>query len=266
MGLQLVAIEPSIAMVSIPTTPTIIEINAKMGKLYDKLTNDIRFVEGISACINCGTCTAICPAAEVYNYQPRAILDAIQSRNDDAIEALLKSDTIWYCGECMSCKTRCPRQNAPGLVIQAMRKLSIEMGYFVESEKGRQQLALKRMVGESILETGYCIYMDHIDTGNFPEQGPIWDWERANAEKILPKVGANYKGDGPGALRKVPKEDLDELQRIFEVTGGIDWFNTIENFSAKKAKEMGLEIGTDKNSEYFNEVFNTNNQEKHTNQ
>ncbi|SDB85849.1 4Fe-4S dicluster domain-containing protein [Williamwhitmania taraxaci] len=236
-----------------------------MGKLYDTLSKDIRFIEGISACINCGTCTAICPAAEVYNYQPRAILDAVQGKNEEAIEAYLKSDTIWYCGECMSCKTRCPRQNAPGLVIQALRTLSIEMGYFVESEKGRQQLALKRMVGESILDTGYCVYIDHIDTESFPEQGPVWDWLRDNAEQILPKMGANYKGEGPGALRKVPQEDLDELRSIFEVTGGMAWFDTIEEHSARKAKEMGLEIGTGKDSEYFYEVFNTNNQEKHTN-
>lgn len=234
-----------------------------MGRLFERLNQDIRFMEGITACINCGTCTAICPAAEVYNYQPRAIAEIVQSRDDEAIEQLLRSDTIWYCGECMSCKTRCPRQNAPGMIIQALRSLSIETGLFVESEKGRQQLALKRMVGESILETGYCVYFDHIDTVNFPEQGPIWDWERANAEKILPKVGANYKGEGPGALRKVPQEDLDELRRIFEVTGGLEWFRIIEEHSARKAREMGLEIGTGKESEYFKEVFTYNDNSKH---
>ena len=166
----------------------------------------------------------------------------------------------------MSCVTRCPRNNAPGLIIQALRGLSIELGHFVESEKGRQQLALKRTVGDSILETGYCVYIDHINTDMYPEQGPVWDWIRDNAEQILPKVGANYKGDGPGAMRKIPQEDIDELHRIFEVSGGLDWFNKIEDFSAQKAKEMGLDIGTGKDSEYFKEVYNTNNQEKHSKQ
>jgi len=100
----------------------------------------------------------------------------------------------------------------------------------------------------------------------YPEQGPVWDWIRDNAEQILPKVGANYKGDGPGAMRKIPQEDIDELHRIFEVSGGLDWFNKIEDFSAQKAKEMGLDIGTGKDSEYFKEVYNTNNQEKHSKQ
>lgn len=107
---------------------------------------DYRLKEGLNACINCGTCTAICPAAEFYRYDPRRIVDIVQSKDEEEIEKLLKSDTIWYCGECMSCVTRCPRKNAPGLIIMALRSLSIDLGYFIESEKGRQQYLDKRLV------------------------------------------------------------------------------------------------------------------------
>ena len=92
-----------------------------MALLYDRIAQDVRFVEGLKACLNCGTCTAICPAAEFYNYDPRIIADTVQSKDDNLIEALLRSETIWYCGECMSCKTRCPRGNTPGLIIIALR-------------------------------------------------------------------------------------------------------------------------------------------------
>lgn len=236
-----------------------------MGKLFDKLNSDVRFVEGINGCINCGTCTAICPAAEVYNYEPRNIANLVQTRDDSVIEELLKGDTIWYCGECMSCKTRCPRNNAPGLIIQALRKLSIESGLFVESEKGRQQLSLKRMLGNSILETGYCVHFDHTELSMFPELGPVWQWIRDNRETVLKKVGANYQGSGPGAMRKISQENLDELEKIFEVTGGLEWFNTIEMHSERKASEMGLNKGdtTDKKSSYFREVYTKNNAQKH---
>ncbi len=234
-----------------------------MGKLFDKLNSDVRFVEGIKGCINCGTCTAICPAAEVYNYEPRTIANMVQTRDDSVIEELLRSDTIWYCGECMSCKTRCPRQNAPGMIIQALRKLSIETGLFVESEKGRQQLALKRMLGDTILETGYCVHFDHTVLEMFPELGPMWQWVRDNRKEVLSKVDANYMGEGPGAIRKISKANLDELDRIFEVTGGKDWFNKIEEDSANKAKEMGIEFSDDKKCPYFREVYTKNNQEKH---
>ena len=89
--------------------------------------------EGLHSCMNCGVCTGVCPAAEFYNYDPRQIVNIVQTRDDDAIEELLKSDTIWYCGECMSCRPRCPRGNTPGYVIQALRTLSQKLGFFVES-------------------------------------------------------------------------------------------------------------------------------------
>ncbi len=230
-----------------------------MENLYDLLLKDIRFEEGLNACMNCGVCTAICPAAEFYEYDPRKIVDIVQTRDDEAIRNLLKSETIWYCGECMSCKTRCPRGNAPGLIIMALRGLSQDLGYFTESEKGRQQLAVKRTVGDSILNTGYCVYIDGISSAMHPEQGPVWEWVQDNKTELLERLGGNYKGDGPGILRKIPKETLDELRKIFEVTGGLDRYEKIEKYSAAKAEEMNMELDDGMENEYFMHIYKTNN-------
>jgi heterodisulfide reductase subunit C len=235
-----------------------------MGELYEKLQGDVRFREGLKACINCGTCTAICPAAEFYNYEPRAIIDIIQLKDDNRIIELLKGDEIWYCAECMSCKTRCPRGNAPGLVIIALRSLSQETGYFIESEKGRQQLALKRMIGETILEKGYCVHASHIDLERFPEQGPVWQWVHDNLPEVMERVGGNYEGNGPGILRKMSYEAMEELHRIFEVTGGMERFKKIERYSRVKAREEGVEFtGKGVDEGYYKKVYTENNQ-KHT--
>lgn len=231
-----------------------------MGKLYDLLKKDIRFVEGLNTCMNCGVCTAICPAAEFYHYDPRKICDTVQSQDESQIESLLRSETIWYCGQCLSCKTRCPQNNTPGFVVMALRKVSQELGYFTDSEKGRQQFAIKRVVGRNILETGYCVHPDALTPQMHPEQGPVWEWIYSNTPEIMEKVGANYKQEGPGILRKISPEVLDELNRIFEVTGGNEMFDTIEKHSQLKAVELGLEIspeGTD--NEYFTTVYTQNN-------
>src|SRR3972149_941553 len=119
-----------------------------MDSLVEQLKADFRMAEGLKACINCGTCTAICPAAGVSDYDPRIVVDTVQQHNERTLIELLKSDTIWMCGECLSCKTRCPRDNVPGYIIQALRSLSVETGMFIESKQGRKQLALKRTVGE----------------------------------------------------------------------------------------------------------------------
>jgi len=234
-----------------------------MGKLYDLLLQDVRFIEGLKACLNCGTCTAICPAAEFYDYQPRKIVDTLQTRDDARLEALLKSETIWYCGECMSCVTRCPRGNAPGLLITALRSLSQETGYFVESEKGRQQLAVKRTVGDWILHYGYCLYPSEINPEMHPEQGPIWEWEFKNMDAVMDRLGANYRKTGPGILRKIPQEDLDEIKKIFDETGGTERFEKIEQWSKEKAVQMGLKLEEGLNSEYFRHIYTANNN-KHT--
>jgi heterodisulfide reductase subunit C len=230
-----------------------------MEKFYDLLLKDVRFEEGLNACMNCGVCTAICPAAEFYDYDPRKIVDIVQSKNDEEIKNLLKSESIWYCGECMSCKTRCPRGNAPGLIIMALRSLSQDLGYFVESEKGRQQLVLKRTVGQWILDHGYCLYLEGVGTAMHPEQGPVWDWIQENWSNLFKKMGANYKGEGPGILRKIPEDAMDELRRIFEVTGGTERFENIEKYSKRKAEEMNLILDEGIDNEYFKHIYMTNN-------
>ena len=229
-----------------------------MGKLYDRLAEDVRFTEGLKACLNCGTCTAICPAAEFYAYQPRQIVDLLQTRDDEKIEALLKSDTIWYCGECMSCVTRCPRGNAPGLLITVLRAASQDMGFFTESEKGRQQLAIKRTVGQWILEYGYCLYPSEILPSMHPEQGPVWEWEHANIDEVMHRLGANYKKTGPGILRKIPQDDLDEIRRIFDETGATERFNKIESSSKQKAGELGLDLNKGLDNDYIRHIYTAN--------
>lgn len=213
-----------------------------MPTLYEQLMQDVRFQEGLKACMNCGTCTAICPAAEFYEYDPRKVLDMVQQKNEAEIEALLKGDMIWFCGECMSCVTRCPRNNAPGLVIMALRTLSQQTGLFVHSQKGRQQILLKRAIGENILKYGYCVYAPTVLPQDHPEGGPIWEWEHAHLHEIFERIHGHLDKRGVGALRKMPEEDLLELKSIFEQTGTSELFDKIEQYSSQKAQEMGLSM------------------------
>ncbi len=213
-----------------------------MGRLFDELSKDYRFKEGLKTCINCGTCTAICPAAEFYKYDPRKVVDTVQRKDDGEIEALLRSETIWYCGECMSCVTRCPRGNGPGLVIMALRNLSARLGYFTDSEKGRQLWPLTKTLNNNILHTGYCIHPSTFDCDEYPEAGPITRWVMDNKEEVFGRLGANYEGKGPGVLRRIPQADLDELQAIFDETGGTERMEAVERASRDKAAELGMDF------------------------
>ena len=50
-----------------------------MGKYFDMLMEDVRMQEGLTACMNCGICTGVCPAAEFYCYDPRQIVNTAVS-------------------------------------------------------------------------------------------------------------------------------------------------------------------------------------------
>jgi heterodisulfide reductase subunit C len=228
-------------------------MGSDMSGLLEQIKKDVRFIEGLNSCINCGICTAICPAAQFYEYDPRVIADTLQNGNEAEIEELLKGNTIWYCGECLSCKTRCPRGNTPGYIVQALRALSIETGFFIESKQGQKQLAIKRTVGEHILKYGYCVYIDEVDTEMYPEQGPVWDWFKQNRQQVLERLGTSYQKDQSGTLRKIPEESLNDLKRIFDETGATQRFEKLEKLSSIKANEMGI----DKDA-YFDYLYNDN--------
>jgi len=72
-------------------------------------------------------------------------------------------------------------------------------------------------------------------------------------------MGANYKGDGPGILRKIPEEAMDEIREIFKVTGGMKRYDNIEDFSKKKAEELNLILDEGIDNEYFRYIYKTNN-------
>ena len=231
-----------------------------MKSYHDLLMEDVRFEEGLKACMNCGVCTAICPAAEFYDYDPRKIVDLVQSGDEHEIENLLKSETIWYCGECMSCKTRCPRGNTPALVVMALRTLSQKLGFFTESEKGRQQFAIKRTVGENIFKYGYCVATYAVRPEMHVEQGPIWNYILDNTSDVFERLGGKIDENGTGPLRSIPDDAKEELKKIFEVTGGTEFFKTIEEHSKRKASEMGLQFSNEGiDNEYFIEVYTANN-------
>ncbi len=184
------------------------------------LKKDHRFVEGLNACMNCGVCTAICPAAAVYSdYDPRKICQIMQRYDNALTEDLLKSDTIWRCGQCIGCRPRCPRNNTVGNIIQALRKVSIETGLYLESEQGRKQIKLAQAIGNNLLTKGYCVDIDLVVPEMHPEQGPMWEWVWENRESFVNRVGGQYHG-AKGGQRTLSDDTKRELFAIIKQTGG----------------------------------------------
>ena len=67
-----------------------------MGNLVDLIKADVRYQDSLKACMNCGICTAICPAAEFFEYDPRRICDMVQRGDEDVIENMIVQKIIVY--------------------------------------------------------------------------------------------------------------------------------------------------------------------------
>lgn len=189
--------------------------------------------------MGCGVCTAICPAASFYDYDPRQVCMMVQQNDNQSLYRLLVDDTIWYCGQCMSCKTRCPRGNVPGMLIQILRKVSQETGLFMESKMGRLQRDLVENIGNNLYRTGYCVTPDLLIPHNHPEQGPVWEWVFDHKEDLLDRLGTAYGKEEAGALRNISEQSLDEIRQIFEVTGCMKLFDQILDPKREDMSESG---------------------------
>jgi heterodisulfide reductase subunit C len=122
---------------------------------------------------------------------------------------------------------------------------------------GRQQYAIKKTVGENILKYGYCIHPTSVVPELHPEQGPVWEWIYRNMPDVYERLGANLDKEGAGTLRKIPSEVLEELKAIFDISGGTELFDKIEDFSRQKAVEMGFADSKEGMEGYFNHVYKT---------
>jgi ferredoxin len=76
----------------------------------------------ISACFNCGNCTAVCPLAKEDASFPRRLIRSAQIGLQDKIDSAVEPWDCYYCGECSE---TCPREANPGEFMMALRRYLI---------------------------------------------------------------------------------------------------------------------------------------------
>jgi heterodisulfide reductase subunit D len=82
----------------------------------------------LASCIQCGTCTASCPASELMDYAPRQLWELVRLGLCDPV---MNSRTFWLCTQCYACQVRCPRGIQIGQTMRNLREWAVAHGFEV---------------------------------------------------------------------------------------------------------------------------------------
>ncbi|MBL9136746.1 MAG: 4Fe-4S dicluster domain-containing protein [Verrucomicrobiales bacterium] len=63
--------------------------------------------ERLKDCIQCGTCSGVCPLSIYMDHSPRQVMALTR---EGFKKEVLESRTIWLCASCYACSVECPRQ------------------------------------------------------------------------------------------------------------------------------------------------------------
>lgn len=81
--------------------------------------------EAFMSCMQCGTCTTVCPVNNVSSYSPRQILRSITT---DSATVEDVDHNIWNCLTCNTCVVNCPRGIEILEVTKAVRERNLDSG------------------------------------------------------------------------------------------------------------------------------------------
>jgi nitrate reductase gamma subunit len=121
----------------------------------------------ISACFNCGNCTAICPLSKEGEEFPRKIIRYATVGLEDKLLSLPELWSCYYCGECT--KT-CPRDADPGAFMMAARRYAIQKfgwGTISESFYSSRSISYGTMAALSLFLAFIILAFHGQMTGNY---------------------------------------------------------------------------------------------------
>jgi heterodisulfide reductase subunit C len=87
--------------------------------------------DSLRLCLQCGTCGGSCPSGPDMDHTPRALFGLIAAGER---EAVLRSNTPWYCVSCYYCMVRCPQEIHITDVMYTLKRLSVKAGLYDDAD------------------------------------------------------------------------------------------------------------------------------------
>lgn len=96
--------------------------------------------ESVKLCMQCSTCTGMCPMAQEMDFSPRKVMHFAQF---GLIERLSEINTFWKCASCHACSVKCPRGIDIAKVMEALRQQTLRKSknYIEPSQMSKEAIA-----------------------------------------------------------------------------------------------------------------------------
>jgi quinone-modifying oxidoreductase, subunit QmoC len=129
------------------------------------------------SCIQCGTCSGMCPLSTYMDYAPRRIIAMIREGFKGEV---LTSYTSWLCASCYACTVECPKEIKITDIMYAVKRRAIKEGVY---PRGFPIPTLARDFFSSVVKTG------RVDDGRLGAKL----YFKTNPLKILGMMGMGMK-------------------------------------------------------------------------
>lgn len=83
--------------------------------------------EELEWCIQCGTCSGVCPLSIYMDHTPRQVMALTRG---DFKHDVLHSHTIWLCASCYACTVECPQQIRITDIMYELKQRAIKEGVY----------------------------------------------------------------------------------------------------------------------------------------
>lgn len=83
--------------------------------------------EKLKDCIQCGTCSGVCPLSIYMDHSPRQVMALVR---EDFKREVLSSCTIWLCASCYACTVECPQQIRITDIMYELKQRAIQEGFY----------------------------------------------------------------------------------------------------------------------------------------
>lgn len=191
---------------------------AGFDKKFAELTHGM--VKDLEKCIQCGKCTAQCPAAKLSSYNPRQIIRDLRMGN---VEKVISSQELWLCFFCSGCYAVCPQDINFPFAVAMLRYAALAKGYGWEEVK-----KIKDPYAQDYYRTGLSV--SHIER-NLAIRRAIAAHSGTDGS-----ITAIRRRAGLPEKRVISEKALAEIRFIADATGMTDLFEQIPKMKPVEKK------------------------------